>query len=546
MAANAFMKLLICTQAIDAKDSDLGFFVRWIEEFAKHCEKITVICLREGEHELPNNIEVIVVGKTRVWRAFNLLYLCISRRQQYDAVFVHMNPEYVVVAGLLWRLMNKKIALWYTHKSVDLKLRIAALFAHIVFTASRASFRLRTGKLSVMGHGIDTDFFSPDASIARGDWWLTAGRLNKSKRHDLAIRIAAQADKELRIVGEGPERKHLEALASEFGASVRFLGALTQSQLRDEYRKAALLVHTSETGSLDKVVLEALACGLPVRTNDPSLKALENASPAYVSEHHSLQRLIPRILQKLLDDDSRPNPKEFYDEVMPGKLGESYEDARWKKNALLSAQYEMAAEAIRRYILPETKRVAHILEVGPGPGTWTKLLLGANSEAQYTLVDISEKMLGQAREALASRANITFVESDFLAFESPQLFDFFFSSRAIEYMPDKAAVASKISSLLTRGARGAVVTKTPKPLFNRLRSRGVADLHKGQIAPRELVKLLQSAGLEVIGVYTATTTVPIISSAFLNRALFRMIRRLPLFYPLTLLTESYCVIFKKP
>ena len=113
-------------------------------------------------------------------------------------------------------------------------------------------------------------------------------------------------------------------------------------------------------------------------------------------------------------------------------------------------------------------------------------------------------------------------------------------------MHDKAAVASKIASLLARGARGAVVTKTPKPLFNRLRGRGIADLHKGQIAPRELTNLLQAAGLEIVGIYTATATVPIIGSAFLNRILFRMIGRLPLFYPLTLLAESYCVIFKKP
>ena len=147
-----------------------------------------------------------------------------------------------------------------------------------------------------MGHGIDSDFFSPDASVARGKWILSVGRLMQSKRHDLAIRFAMQEEKELRIAGEGPERMHLEALASELGARVRFLGGVSQSQLRDEYRKAERLIHTSETGSLDKVVLEALACGLPVRTNDQALKALENANPAYVREHHSLQRLIPAIL----------------------------------------------------------------------------------------------------------------------------------------------------------------------------------------------------------------------------------------------------------
>ena len=295
------MKLLICTQAIDVEDSDLGFFVRWTEEFAKNCERITVICLREGKHELPVNVKVYEIGKaeSRRQKAVRFVSLAWKLRKEYDAVFVHMNPEYVVLGGLFWRLWGKRIALWYTHKSVNLKLRIAVFFAHVVFTASAESFRLQTKKLRVMGHGINVDFFSPDSSVARGDWILSVGRLMRSKRHDLAIRFAMQEEKELRIAGEGPERMRLEALASELGARVRFLGGVSQSQLRDEYRKAAYLIHTSETGSLDKVVLEALACGLPVNTNDQALKTLENASAEYVREHHSLQRLVPRILAEL-------------------------------------------------------------------------------------------------------------------------------------------------------------------------------------------------------------------------------------------------------
>ncbi|MFH1178311.1 MAG: glycosyltransferase [bacterium] len=295
------MKLLICTQAVDVEDPVLGFFVRWIEEFARHCEKVMVICLREGKYALPDNVKVYTIGQAgdRMQRAAKLISVVWKHRHDYDAVFVHMNPEYIVAAGLLWRFTGKRITLWYTHKSINLKLRIAVLFAHVIFTASKESFRLKSAKVRVMGHGIDTDFFSPDSNIVRGDWILSVGRLMKSKRHDLAIRIAAQENRELRIAGEGPEREHLEALARELGARVQFLGALTHSQIRDEYRRATYLIHTSETGSLDKVVLEALACGLPIRTNDPALKALENVDPFYVNEHHSLQHLIPRIMDIL-------------------------------------------------------------------------------------------------------------------------------------------------------------------------------------------------------------------------------------------------------
>jgi glycosyltransferase involved in cell wall biosynthesis len=303
MERNTRMKLLIITQVVDSQDSDLGFFVRWIQEFAKNVEEVEVICLKEGKHTLPGNAHVYSLGKekgvSRAKYVFNFYRYIYSLRSDYDAVFVHMNPEYVVLGGPLWRLWGKRIALWYTHKSVDMKLRVAAFFANVIFTASKESFRLPSKKVRVMGHGIDTDFFSPDASIKRGEWFLSVGRLMKSKRHDLAIRRAGEEGRELRIAGEGPERANLEALAKSLGAKVTFLGPLSQAQLRDEYRTAALFIHTSETGSLDKVTLEALACGLPISTNDPALKYLESASPEYVQENHSLRRLIPAILANL-------------------------------------------------------------------------------------------------------------------------------------------------------------------------------------------------------------------------------------------------------
>jgi glycosyltransferase involved in cell wall biosynthesis len=294
------MRLLITTQALDRNDPVLGFFHRWVEEFAAHCEQVTLICLREGEHQLPGNVRVFALGGGgKLSRAYRLLKGAYKFRGNYDAVFVHMNPEYIVVAGWLWRLLGKRLALWYTHKSVDLKLRIAAVFADVLLTASKESFRLPSPKLYVIGHGIDTDFFSPDPGVARGSHFLSVGRLMRSKRHDLAIEAARLENRALRIAGDGPERRSLEALARSAGVHAEFLGGINQTQLRQEYRQAGYLIHTSETGSLDKVVLEALACGLPVRTHDPALKHLETADAEYVRRNHSLASLIPAILKHL-------------------------------------------------------------------------------------------------------------------------------------------------------------------------------------------------------------------------------------------------------
>lgn len=332
------MRLLITTQAVDRNDGNLGFFHAWIAEFSRHCESVTVVCLRKGEYSLPENVAVYSLGKpsiaqamegtgvrrllSRIKYSYMFLRYIVALRNRYDAVFVHMNPEYVILGGLLWRLWGKRIALWYTHKRVNLRLRLATLLAHVALTASPESFRLPTGKLRVMGHGIDTQFFSPGVG-ARSDAVLSVGRLSQSKRHDLVIRAARFFPNNVRIAGEGPERQRLEGLAGGLGLSerVQFLGALTHAALRDEYRKARVLVHASETGSLDKVVLEALACGLPVISTSalmglpitqvsPEPQALaqairtrapadEAALAAFVRSRHSLFELIPRILEIL-------------------------------------------------------------------------------------------------------------------------------------------------------------------------------------------------------------------------------------------------------
>ena len=257
------MKLLIITQKVDIDDPILGFFHRWIIEFAKHCESVVVVCLEKGRNELPASVKILSLGKeekeSRLQYMRHFYRYIRQERKNYDAVFVHMNPEYVVLGGPLWKMWGKKITLWYTHKNVDLKLKIAEKFVDKIFTASKESFRLKSKKVSVIGHGIDVDFFSPSPSVISNDALLSVGRLMPSKRHDMAIEAAAQAGRTLRIAGDGPERGNLEMLSQRLGSKVEFLGPLTQVQLRDEYRKAAFLIHTSETGSLDKVVLEAFA-----------------------------------------------------------------------------------------------------------------------------------------------------------------------------------------------------------------------------------------------------------------------------------------------
>ncbi len=285
------MKLLITTQVLDRNDSNLGFFHGWVEEFAKQCEQVIVICLRKGEYSLPANVKVLSLGKeegvSRPLRAVRALRYVIRKRKDYDAVFVHMNPEYVLLAGLFWRLWGKKVVLWYVHKSVTLKLRIAALLVHRIATASAESLRLHTKKMTVLGHGINTALFRPEARKAPSvpPHIATVGRISESKHirgmfEALDVLYAEGYAFRFSIAGlpiTASDREYEHALKKElqkrpYGGDAVFVGAIPYAKLSDFFAGVDLFINLSSTGSVDKAVLEALAAGVPVVTSNEAFK----------------------------------------------------------------------------------------------------------------------------------------------------------------------------------------------------------------------------------------------------------------------------------
>lgn len=286
------MKLLIVTQKVDKNDPILGFFHRWITEFAKHTDRISVICLEQGEYDLPKNVTVYSLGKergtSRLKYVLNFYRLIWRERKNYDAVFVHMNPIYIVLGGILWHIWKKKISLWYTHKSVDLKLRIAEKFVHTIFTASRESFRLLSKKISIIGHGIDCEQFKPSMR-EHGDILriVTVGRIAPIKNYETLIEALAIVTRNnipftLEIIGV-PATKEDEAydintrtLIQEKNLTSRvvFTGKVSHDKLPEHLNKADIFVNLSETGSLDKAILEAMACGLMVVTSNEACKEM--------------------------------------------------------------------------------------------------------------------------------------------------------------------------------------------------------------------------------------------------------------------------------
>jgi len=325
------MKLLILTQKLDKNDDLLGFFHGWAAEFAKHCEKATVIALGAGEYDLPGNVKVLSLGKEKAGSKFKRVGYLLKfykyiwqERQNYDAVFVHMNKEYVILGGWYWRLLGKRIAFWYVHKQAGPGLRLAEKMANVIFTASPESFNLKSAKLKIIGHGIDLAKFShePEAKNNKNFKIIYVGRISQIKNQKLLIEAAnilvnTRGVKNIKVdlVG-GPVFENDNSYKNELTERIRgsqlenftrFSGSVPNKDLADIYAQADLSVNLSPTGGMDKAVLESMAAGLPVIAYNKTFSSLLAGHDDLLLKNLEAGELAGKIteLMKLLPEQRR-------------------------------------------------------------------------------------------------------------------------------------------------------------------------------------------------------------------------------------------------
>jgi glycosyltransferase involved in cell wall biosynthesis len=246
-----------------------------------------------------------------------------------------MNQIYVILGAPFWRAAGKKIGLWYMHGSISNTLRIAEKFSQYIFTGSPESFRLESKKVFITGHGIDTVLFTP-LEVSKDIDLITVGRLSESKNLfktvDILKEIRKKIDVSLTIVGTSVTEKEKNYEQDLFEhikkqglkGEVNFAGRVSQFELPALLNRAKVFVTTAQNGSLDKAILEAMACGLLVismapgsvslplgiaQTNNTAdfitqlecvLKSgvfIKKEYVGFVKKNHSIQTLIPKILR---------------------------------------------------------------------------------------------------------------------------------------------------------------------------------------------------------------------------------------------------------
>lgn len=315
------MKLVFVTRKVDRGDALTGFVFTWIEKLAGELEKLYIICQEKGDVSgLPKNVEVHSFGKERDYgklrQAYELLIISYKLASKADGIFVHMHPIYAIICWLGAKLLGKKLVLWYTHKSVDTKLRIAHALVDQVLTASADSFRLKSGKVKVVGHGIDVEKFRVKSEKLKVNdtkfHVVSIGRISPVKDYETLIKAVeilrdeGEKDLDVKIYGKIGLPKHQTYLDSliifihnaDLEDCVKFEGEVNHEFVPELYQEADLFVNLSQTGAIDKTVLEAAASGvLTLTSNEAFAVPISKISPLLFFERNNPHELAEKILQ---------------------------------------------------------------------------------------------------------------------------------------------------------------------------------------------------------------------------------------------------------
>lgn len=317
------MKLLILTQVMDKNDPVLGFFHRWVGEFSKQVDSISVICLKQGLYDLPSNVKVYSLGKetkpSRISYVLNFYKYISSLKGEYDAVLVHMNQEYILLGGLLWKLWGKQVYMWRNHHAGSMLTDIAAGFCTNVFCTSKFSYTAKYDKTVLMPVGIDTHFFKRDIlSMRKHNSILFLGRVAPVKKpHVLLEALQVLRSKKVQFTASfygnalPQDAGYLEELkkrTQSWGLSdvVTFHPGIPNDATPKVYSEHEVFVNLSSSGMYDKTIFEAAACESMILASNENLRGLvDDAHICKDNDPEEIAYKLQALLSKTTDEKVR-------------------------------------------------------------------------------------------------------------------------------------------------------------------------------------------------------------------------------------------------
>jgi glycosyltransferase involved in cell wall biosynthesis len=327
------MNLLIVNFEMDDHGGVLAWQASVARALARSCASVLVLTERVGTFAPAPNLEVRALEYRPLgvphrlggavlmrWSIYRLL-----KERRIDRCFIHMNHPWAYRLAPILRALRIPSLLWYAHGTVTPSLHRALRAATRVITSTPEGFRIPSSKVRVIGQGVNTDLFRIPAFTSERRDILYVGRISRRKRIELLLsamaavtEVSPQSGLRLRLVGPNLTPDDLQydmemrtrMWAMGLQDRVDFVGFVPQERIPGLYASAFLHLNVSHTGSMDKTVVEALACGCPVLTSNEAFAGLLSDHPDFVMASERPADIARQIL-RIRDELGRHDPHEL-------------------------------------------------------------------------------------------------------------------------------------------------------------------------------------------------------------------------------------------
>jgi glycosyltransferase involved in cell wall biosynthesis len=351
------MRLLVVNYEMDDDSAVLAWQGRIARQLAKRCDRVVVLTERLGRLDaVPSNliVESMATFSRRVprhllgWAKVGLQVRQLCQEHDIQLCFVHMAHPWVYRLCLWLKLSHIPVVLWYAHGSVTPSLRLALRCCDRVVTSTPEGFRIDSPKVHIIGQGVDAERFQISGQPCLSNRLLYVGRISRRKRIDLLLQTMRQimrlrGDSAIRLRLVGPlltdddliYDRALRTMSWQWGLQdvVEFSGFIPQFYLPRLYDDAFCHINVSQTGSMDKTILEALACGCPVLTTNEACGNLLQNNLDMILEDESPEAIAQRVCaihERQLDYDCAALRRlvvgQYDDESFLGRLLGEFEE----------------------------------------------------------------------------------------------------------------------------------------------------------------------------------------------------------------------------
>jgi glycosyltransferase involved in cell wall biosynthesis len=196
--------------------------------------------------------------------------------------------------------------------------------------------------VTLLHNAIDTHLFSPSSIKIKEELVLTTiGSLVDKKGHELAIETVAELkirgiDVKLNILGDGVNKSKLETLIQTLELSDNILMRGNVDHPESYLHNSTLYLHTASYEPFGLVLLEAMACGLPVVCTDGggNRDLIEEGINGFMVWERDPKRLADKIellltdsaLRKQMGENARVFAQQFSIETYVDRLLELYQE----------------------------------------------------------------------------------------------------------------------------------------------------------------------------------------------------------------------------